>query len=699
MKARLTFAAAVLAVAGLVLAACSPIQDTRGAAAPEEAAPAEAGAPALEGTNWLLESFASADGQATAALEGVQVTALFADGQVSGSAGCNNYSGGYTVDGSSLTVGPLVSTMMACIGPVMDQETAYLTALQSAASYAIVDGTLQISDAAGQVVLTYGVQVLPTLTGTTWYATGVNNGRQAVVSLVAGSEITAVFAEDGSLAGSAGCNNYFSSFTTDGDQIQIAPAGSTMMMCEEPQGLMEQEAAYLTALTTAATYSIRGDQLELRTADGALAVSYTATPPASAEAPAASAPEVGAPTLEGTNWLLESLAGADGQTTAALADVQVTALFVAGRVGGSGGCNNYGGSYTVDGSSLSVGPLASTMMACVGPVMDQETAYLSALQSAASYAIVDGKLQISDAAGLVVLTYGVQVLPSLTGTTWYATGVNNGRQAVVSLVIGSETTAVFGEDGSLTGSAGCNNYMTSYTTDGDQIQIEPAASTRMMCPEPEGVMEQEAAYLTALTTAATYSISGDRLELRTADGALAVGYSAPPPAGAEAPAAPAAEAPAAPAGTVPLPAELLNATYTVPDIGTITLQDGKYEDTANRVEVTLLPYAAEGELDGTPSTAVILVANTGGSGVFNYLAIMQQENGGWVNVATTLLGDRIDINSLTIENNQVVVEMVTQGPDDPMCCATTIVRRTYELKDGQLEMTSDEVIGKVESGG
>jgi heat shock protein HslJ len=507
-----------------------------------------------------------------------------------------------------------------------------------------------------------------------------------------------VFGEDGSLAGNAGCNNYFSSFTTDGDQIQIAPAGSTMMMCAEPEGLMEQEAAYLTALTTAATYSIRGDQLELRTADGALAVSYTATPPAGAEAPAEPASaETGAPALEGTNWLLESYAGADGQATAALADVQVTALFADGRVGGSGGCNNYGGPYTVDGSGLTVGPLASTMMACMGPVMDQETAYLSALQSAASYAVVDGKLQISDAAGQVVLIYGVQVLPTLTGTTWYATGVNNGREAVVSLVTGSEITAVFGEDGSLTGRAGCNNYMTSYTTASAQIQIEPAASTRMMCPEPEGVMEQEAAYLAALTTAATYSISGDRLELRTADGALAVGYSATPPAAPEEAAAPAAEAPAAPAGTVPLPAELLNATYTVPDIGTITLQDGKYEDAPNQVVVTILPYAAEGELDGVPSTAVILVANTGGSGVFYYLAVMQEQDGGWVNVATTLLGDRVDIQALAIENNQVVVEMVTQGPDDPMCCATTIVRRTYELKDGELVMTSDEIIGKVES--
>ena len=53
----------------------------------------------------------------------------------------------------------------------------------------------------------------------------------------------------------------------------------------------------------------------------------------------------------------------------------------------------------------------------------------------------------------------------------------------------------------LSGSASCNNYMATYTVDGDGITIGPAASTRMMCADPEGVMEQEMAYLASLTTA------------------------------------------------------------------------------------------------------------------------------------------------------------------------------------------------------
>jgi heat shock protein HslJ len=43
-----------------------------------------------------------------------------------------------------------------------------------------------------------------------------------------------------------------------------------------------------------------------------------------------------------------------------------------------------------------------------------------------------------------------------------------------------------------------------------------------MCAQPEGTMAQEAAFLAALQTAATQRREADRLELRTADGALAV---------------------------------------------------------------------------------------------------------------------------------------------------------------------------------
>jgi heat shock protein HslJ len=76
----------------------------------------------------------------------------------------------------------------------------------------------------------------------------------------------------------------------------------------------------------------------------------------------------------------------------------------------------------------------------------------------------------------------------------------------------------------LSGSAGCNNYRATYEVDGNNISIGPAAATRMFCPEPGGIMEQEVQYIAALETASTYLIELDKMEIRTAEGALAATF-------------------------------------------------------------------------------------------------------------------------------------------------------------------------------
>jgi heat shock protein HslJ len=102
------------------------------------------------------------------------------------------------------------------------------------------------------------------------------------------------------------------------------------------------------------------------------------------------------------------------------------------------------------------------------------------------------------------------------------TGYNNSQQAVVSPVTGTELTATFGADGNLSGSAGCNTYSATYQVEGSKMSLGPVAATRKACEQPEGVMDQELQFLTALGTTASYQLRGDSLELRTAEGALAV---------------------------------------------------------------------------------------------------------------------------------------------------------------------------------
>jgi uncharacterized lipoprotein YbaY/heat shock protein HslJ len=147
--------------------------------------------------------------------------------------------------------------------------------------------------------------------------------------------------------------------------------------------------------------------------------------------------------------------------------------------------------------------------------------------------------------------------------------------------------------------------------------------------------------------------------------------------------------------------DLANATYQGIYEQPVTLIDGVYEGEpfveggASRPTVTFIETPiAYGDIngDGQDDAVVLLAENSGGSGTFVYLAALVNQDGQPVNVATTLLGDRVQVQSLGIENNQVVVEMVQAGPDDPMCCPSQQVVKTYELQGDQLVETSSQVV-------
>jgi heat shock protein HslJ len=174
----------------------------------------------------------------------------------------------------------------------MEQEQAYLAALGRTATFTVTSSALTFRAANGSVLLSYGPQTQTPLQGTTWKADGYNNGRGAVVSVLAGTEITARF-EAGSLTGSAGCNTYTGSYTVSGNAIQISPPASTRAFCSTPAGVMEQEAAYLAALPTARTYRIEGNRLFLEAIDGARVASFAASPAATApEVPSSAAAKI-----------------------------------------------------------------------------------------------------------------------------------------------------------------------------------------------------------------------------------------------------------------------------------------------------------------------------------------------------------------------------------------------------------------------
>ena len=376
---------ATLMVIALIAAACAPTA----APASQPAQPKEqpvSGTNTLDGTSWTL---ATLNGQP--ALKDTTVTLNFAAGKAAGSDGCNNYGGSYTADGTNIKFSqPMAATMMACPEPIMKQATAYMQALGQAATYKADAKQLTLYDAGGKELATFSAQST-SLAGTSWIVTGYNNGKQAVVSVMAGTELTANFGADGKLTGSAGCNNYTASYQADGNKITIGPAATTMMACE--QAVMDQEQQYLAALATAATYRIDGNKLELRTADGALAATFQKA-------------AAGSDALPGSSWIVTAYNNGKGGVVSTMAGTDLTADFgTDGNLTGNSGCNTYSATYKVDGNKITIGPAATTRMACEQAVMDQEQQYLAALSTAATYRIDGSKMEMRTADGALAASF------------------------------------------------------------------------------------------------------------------------------------------------------------------------------------------------------------------------------------------------------------------------------------------------------
>jgi heat shock protein HslJ len=259
----------------LVLLGCGASGASPGGSPDGSPAATDAAAPpALDGTSWRLTDYATQDGKAYTVPAAVIPTASFAGGSISGNAGCNRYQGLYLLDGSSISIATVATTKMACTGPATIVETAYLEALGVVKTFDVQGDTLTLAGAGGTPQLKYARVVPATLAGPTWVATGVNTGTGAVSSMIAGTTVTAVFASDGTVSGSSGCNTYSGPYTTDGEKIAIGPLGGTMKLCASPEGVDAQEARFLQAMQKATSYAIEGNALDLRAADGALQVSF-----------------------------------------------------------------------------------------------------------------------------------------------------------------------------------------------------------------------------------------------------------------------------------------------------------------------------------------------------------------------------------------------------------------------------------------
>jgi heat shock protein HslJ len=268
----------MLITIALALSACSAQSTPQGT----EPSPNSDQRPPTEGPSgsnpligaWKLTAYGSASAP-TPAVEGVDAGLTFnQDGTVSGTSGCNGLGGDYSVQGNEITFGEFVSTLMACDDPIMAQEEAAHKVMTGTATYKFEGNTLTITKDDMVLVLTRGTQgvVEPpasspeTLIGT-WKVTSYRIS-DVQSSVVAGTEAHLTFNEDGTVAGTSGCNEFGGSYTVEGDQITFKDVVSTLKLCDSP--LMEQEEAMQQVLVDTATYEVVDNMLVISNNDRGL---------------------------------------------------------------------------------------------------------------------------------------------------------------------------------------------------------------------------------------------------------------------------------------------------------------------------------------------------------------------------------------------------------------------------------------------
>jgi uncharacterized lipoprotein YbaY/heat shock protein HslJ len=97
--------------------------------------------------------------------------------------------------------------------------------------------------------------------------------------------------------------------------------------------------------------------------------------------------------LEGTYWKLIELKSQPVTVSSGTREAHLV-LRPEGKLGGSGGCNSFFGSYATTPDSLRLTPAGSTMMACPEPLMNKEQAFLSALSAVTGYRIEGKTLEL-----------------------------------------------------------------------------------------------------------------------------------------------------------------------------------------------------------------------------------------------------------------------------------------------------------------
>lgn len=174
------------------------------------------------------------------------------------------------------------------------------------------------------------------------------------------------------------------------------------------------------------------------------------------------------------------------------------------------GCNQLMGKASLDAGRLTVDNLGGTEMGCEKPLMDQDE-WLSEFLTSSPVWKLDGEtLVLSDGTTKIELREEKLTAKPLHGTTWALDTLIEGETAS-SIPQGVKATLKLGEDGKLSGNAGCNGFGGGFTAKAGKLTVSNLGVTRMACGGDKDIVEK--AVLAVLDGTVAYQIKGETLTL------------------------------------------------------------------------------------------------------------------------------------------------------------------------------------------
>ena len=203
--------------------------------------------------------------------------------------------------------------------------------------------------------------------------------------LVAGTQISLWFPEDGRLVANAGCN------TIGGDNVSLSDGklsasgsmGMTEMGCDAPRHKQDEWLAKL--LESKPSWKL--DESTLTLTSGQTVLTLLDKKVAKPDLP-----------LEGTKWTVNTVFTGDVASNSVGME-KAYLVFADGKVTGSTGCNQLNGTATISGSEITFGDIATTKMGCPDPLTQVERSVLLVLKGTVPFTIDSNALTLNHPQG------------------------------------------------------------------------------------------------------------------------------------------------------------------------------------------------------------------------------------------------------------------------------------------------------------